>query len=96
MVQLNNNNQQQPPFHPMWGPPPPGPFFMTPPNNMPQSASNQSTQNNMPQFMQGFLDKDGKWDFDKMMSGADKVFKIINQTQPMIKQLGPLFNLFKK
>jgi len=66
-----------------------------PPHGMQQPANTQ-TPNNMPQFMQGFFDKDGNWDFDKMMSGANKVAKIINQTQPMIKQLGPLFNLFKK
>jgi len=95
MVQPNNSHQQQPPFHPIWGPVHPDPFSIMPSNGEQHSANNQ-TQNNAPQFMQGFFDQNGNWDFDKMMSGADKVVKIINQTQPMIKQLSPLFNLFKK
>ena len=102
MVQPNNN-QQQPPFNPfMWwypqgqpqGQPPMMPQF--PFAQQQQPMNNQGQPNNMPQFMNGFLDQNGNFDFNKMMDGANKVYQIINQAQPMIKQLGPLLNMFKK
>ncbi|GGH88713.1 hypothetical protein JOD43_000734 [Pullulanibacillus pueri] len=97
MVQPNNH--QRPPFNPyMWGPPPQWqqPMMPMPPQQQQQPMNVQNQPSNMPNFMQGFLDKDGNFDFNKMLDGANKVHNIINQTQPLIKQLGPLLNFFKK
>lgn len=92
----NNNFPNMPPFDPfmhfLWGPPPGS--QMMPPMQAPNTQSNQqnqqqSTQDPAPGAMPPF-------DFDKLMSGADQMFKLVNQIQPMVKQLGPLFNMFKK
>lgn len=49
-----------------------------------------------PGFMQHFLDKEGNIDFNKMMTSADQLMQVINKTAPMVKQLSPLLNFFKK
>ncbi|WKB35064.1 YppG family protein [Terrilactibacillus sp. S3-3] len=46
--------------------------------------------------MQHFLDKEGNIDFNKMMTSADQLMQVINKTAPMVKQLSPLLNFFKK
>ncbi|MGV3488063.1 MAG: YppG family protein [Tuberibacillus sp.] len=93
MADQNNNQQHMAPVDPfsflMWGPPPgfnPYQAMPQPPQYQGQGPNNQS----MPNF------SNGGFDFNKLMDSADKMVKLINQTQPMLKQLGPLFNMFKQ
>lgn len=67
------------------------PFGM-PPNQFPgQGASNpQPGPINHP-----FLNEQGMFDFNKVIGHANNVNKLISTTQPMIKQLSPIFNMFK-
>jgi hypothetical protein len=107
MANQNNNQQNMAPVDPfsmlMWGPPPGAPPFMPmAQQNLQQPDQGQGqtqiqTQQGYPGgAMPGFFGANGNFDFNKLMDGADKMFKLINQTQPMIKQLGPLMNLFKR
>lgn len=100
---------QQPPFgfHDpfqsfMHGPGPQFPPFQGQqgfPGQMPQMTQQQQQQPN-PQlyhpFVQPFIDQNGKFDFNKIMAGMDNVHKMVSKTGPMIKQLSPLLNMFKK
>jgi len=94
----NQDNHQQnmmpvDPFSPfMWGPPPGiPPFQMMPPAPM-QNQGQGTSGTTAPNFFNG----SGTFDFNKLMDSADKMVKLINQTQPMLKQLAPLLNMFKQ
>ena len=78
--------------HLMWGPPPGAPSFMP---NQPTNTSPSQPNQGQGAAMPGFLDVNGNFDFNKLLDGADKMFKLINQTQPLLKQLGPFFNIFR-
>ncbi|WP_051263095.1 YppG family protein [Tuberibacillus calidus] len=91
----NQNNQQpnMPPVDPfsylMWGPPPGvPPYYAMPPVQQNQGQGINPTAPN-------FMNQQGAFDINKFIESADKMMKIINQTQPVIKQLGSLFNMFK-
>lgn len=96
--QTQQTQQNWMPFDPfthlMWGPPPGVPPFMP---NQPTNTSPPQPNQGQGQgaTMPGFLDPNGNFDFNKLLDGADKMFKLINQTQPLLKQLSPFLNMFK-
>ncbi|MFC7393102.1 hypothetical protein [Scopulibacillus cellulosilyticus] len=61
----------------------------------PQQQQQQNSPNQQPNAMP-FFDNNGNLDFNKLMSGANQVFNMINKTGPMLKQISPLLNMFKK
>ncbi|TCP29761.1 YppG-like protein [Scopulibacillus darangshiensis] len=82
--QSNEQNERLDPFTQlMFGP------SMAPPSPQPQSQQpdNQEKQSS---------NKNNQFDLDKIMNGADQLFKVIDKTGPMLKQISPLLNLFKK
>lgn len=90
--------QQQPPMPPQMGMPPMNqmPFQgQMPPNgqNAFQGQMSPNGQNGI--INHPLLDEKGNFDFNKVMGHADNINKFINSTKPMIKQLSPLFNMFK-
>ncbi|MBM7644011.1 hypothetical protein JOD45_000202 [Scopulibacillus daqui] len=64
--------------------------------SQPQQTNQQQNPPSQPPNAMPFLDNNGNLDFDKLMSGANQVFNLINKTGPMLKQISPLLNLFKK
>ncbi|WP_085521749.1 YppG family protein [Tuberibacillus sp. Marseille-P3662] len=89
------NNDQGPPVDPfnqmMFFGPPTGP----PPQQQSQDQQPNQTQD-IKAMMSSFMDDNGNLDMNKLMDGADQVFKMVDKTKPMIKQLSPLLNMFKK
>jgi len=68
------------------------PFGM-PPNQFPGQGGSAPQQ---PQPMNHpFLNEQGMFDFNKVIGHANNINKLIGTAQPMIKQLSPLFNMFK-
>jgi|HigsolmetaAR206D_1030411.scaffolds.fasta_scaffold00172_18 hypothetical protein len=89
----NQNRQYMPPVDPftpfMWGPPGPRPM-------MPPGQSDPYPTGAPPGPFPGTMNANDNFDINKMLDGADKFIKFMNQTQPMLKSLAPLFNMFKK
>lgn len=82
----------------MWGPPPGAHAFMPGPQQQMQPVQQNGGQvHQAPESaaQPNFFNANGGFDFNKLMDGADKMVKLTSQIQPMLKQLGPLFNLFK-
>ncbi|WEG11933.1 YppG family protein [Pullulanibacillus sp. KACC 23026] len=67
---------------------------MAPMNQMPfQGQMSQNFQNGP--INHPFLDQNGNFDINKLMGHADNINKFINTAKPMMKQLSPLFNMFR-
>lgn len=71
-----------------------GPPTASPPPQQQNQPANQG--NNVSGMMPSFFDENGNMDFNKMMAGADQLYKVINKAGPMMKQISPLLSLFKK
>lgn len=102
-----NSNQNQPPMQRVWGQgmgpagfpqmPFTPPYQMHPPFGMPPNPFPGQGGTNQPQgpINHPFLNEQGMFDFNKVIGHANNINKLISTAQPMIKQLSPLFNMFR-
>lgn len=96
-MQQNNTPQDQnqgmmdPFHHMMFGPPQGYHQVEITQNPVQQPAAPQNFD-----FMKFISDDKGNFDINKVMGHADQVFKIIDKTGPMLKQLQPLLKIFQK
>lgn len=56
----------------------------------------QSGYMNKASFLNQLQKEDGSFDFEKILNHGGQIVEIVNQARPLVKQMGPLIDLFKK
>lgn len=88
---MNHNQNEKPPVDPFSQL-----MFGSPMDHQPNHQPSTQKQTKLPSSLNSFIGEDGNLDMTKVMNNADKVFKLIDQAGPMIKQVSPFLNMFKK
>ncbi len=51
---------------------------------------------NKTSFLNQLQKEDGSFDYEKILNHGGQIVEIVNQARPLVKQMGPLLDLFKK